>query len=329
MQVANLKIQNFKGIGELEISFLDDLGHVRPVTLLLGDNGSGKTSVLQAIALALSLATNKTLNARLLDWPGFLIDRVGSLGETRIELQVAFTEDELEAVQRFEQRDRRVFQVGTPSTASQINLIFEHGEVWAKGGHGLDQLLARYGIAEVTRWAGERPGDVFWFHQNRNVQTVSELREELIRAWAFKMSPRGRGAGAYLDVIEKQFAELFPGTRFVGVEPRMIGGAPSGTEAYFLLEREGRVYDIAEMSSGEQAVFPLLYEFVRLGIARSVVLIDELELHLHPPQQQALMAALRRIGPDCQFIVTSHSPYLESMTPDEEEIRLPGGRRCL
>jgi predicted ATPase len=115
----------------------------------------------------------------------------------------------------------------------------------------------------------------------------------------------------------------------VGVEPRSVDRIPSAADSYFLIERQGRVYDLAEMSSGEQAVFPLLYEFVRQDIAHSVVLIDELELHLHPPQQQALLNALRRIGPDCQFIITSHSPYLETVVPDEDEVRLPGGQRCL
>jgi predicted ATP-binding protein involved in virulence len=83
------------------------------------------------------------------------------------------------------------------------------------------------------------------------------------------------------------------------------------------------------MSSGEQAVFPLIFEFTRQNIAKSIVLIDELELHLHPPQQQALLSALRKLGPDCQFIISTHSPYLEKAIPEEEEIRLPGGRRCL
>jgi predicted ATP-binding protein involved in virulence len=54
-----------------------------------------------------------------------------------------------------------------------------------------------------------------------------------------------------------------------------------------------------------------------------------LELHLHPPQQQVLISSLQRIGPDCQFILTSHSPYLETVTPAENEIRLPGGSPCL
>jgi len=83
------------------------------------------------------------------------------------------------------------------------------------------------------------------------------------------------------------------------------------------------------MSSGEQAVFPLVYEFAKFRIARSIVLIDELELHLHPPQQQSLLGALRRLGPDCQFLITTHSPYLSDVIPQEHKVRLPGGRECL
>ena len=78
-----------------------------------------------------------------------------------------------------------------------------------------------------------------------------------------------------------------------------------------------------------QAVFPLIYEFVRLDIQRSVVLIDELELHLHPPEQQRLLSALPKLGPDCQFLLTTHSDYLTSAIPNEQEVRLERGVRCL
>ncbi|MFY0579234.1 AAA family ATPase [Cystobacter fuscus] len=180
-------------------------------------------------------------------------------------------------------------------------------------------------------------GDVFWFDQNRNLMSlgseeqkgIERLREFLVGWWGFHTSTRKTEASDYLGRLEKRFSDLFPGTAFIGVEPRASARDASAVDSYFLLERNGRVYDLAEMSSGEQAVFPLLYEFVRLDISRSVVLIDELELHLHPPQQQALISALRRIGPDCQFIVTSHSPYLEAVVPDDDEVRLPGGQRCL
>jgi predicted ATPase len=111
--------------------------------------------------------------------------------------------------------------------------------------------------------------------------------------------------------------------------PRDAVAELGGKDFYFLLEREGRVYDLAEMASGEQAVFSLLYDFIRLGIARSVVLIDELELHLHAPAQQALYASLPKLGADCQFLITTHSEFLTGIIPEEHEVRLAGGRPCL
>ncbi len=184
-------------------------------------------------------------------------------------------------------------------------------------------------------------GDTFWFTQDRNIGSLqptrrgswlanlSRLRETLVAWWAIHRSPVKTGDLDHILLLEEHFNRVFPETRFVGVQERRNTIEPGPQDVYFLLEREGKVYDIAEMSSGEQAVFPLIFEFTRQNIAKSIVLIDELELHLHPPQQQALLAALRKLGPDCQFIISTHSPYLEGVIPDEEEVRLPGGRRCL
>jgi hypothetical protein len=158
---------------------------------------------------------------------------------------------------------------------------------------------------------------------------VEQLREFLVGWWAYHTSPARAGGKDYISALEQRFGEIFPGTHFRGTTPRESVAAPRARDFYFLLERDGRVYDLAEMSSGEQAVFPLIYEFIRLDIARSIVLVDELELHLHPPQQQALLSALRRIGPDCQFLISTHSPFLESLIPTEHEVRLADGLRYL
>jgi predicted ATP-dependent endonuclease of OLD family len=61
----------------------------------------------------------------------------------------------------------------------------------------------------------------------------------------------------------------------------------------------------------------------------SIILIDELELHLHPPEQQTLYARLPLLAPDCQFLITTHSPDLASLATEEETVRLRGGRLCL
>ena len=49
-----------------------------------------------------------------------------------------------------------------------------------------------------------------------------------------------------------------------------------------------------------------------------VVLIDELDLHLHPRWQRHVVGDLRRAFPRLQFIVTTHSPFIvQSMKPEE------------
>src|SRR5262249_19798300 len=138
----------------------------------------------------------------------------------------------------------------------------------------------------------QRLGDVFWFDQYRNLGVLSSngngrdksefedwragverLREYLVAMWAYHTSPRKTFGKDYIAPLEQSFRKVFPNVVFRGTGPRENIESPGPRDFYFLMENDGRVYDLAEMSSGEQAVFPLVYEFVRLGIAKSVVLI--------------------------------------------------------
>jgi energy-coupling factor transporter ATP-binding protein EcfA2 len=368
MKLHHVMIRNFKRIaGPLEIDFAAfHPTDMRQLTCLTGDNGSGKTTVLQAIALLLSMATRRTRFSKDFNWHGYEPERISSQGPTRIELRVSLDADEIELTQRLfrEWYDSQTVEwiqsrhIVQPSTHSDITLIFEEGKLTSdRGFEGLLQFLGRHYIKAIARnqpdkrsWFS-RIGDVFWFDQYRNLgsivndrldgeydsprkpvgwQTgVSLLREHLVGMWGYHTSPNRVPERDYIASLEARFAELFPGTMFRGLELRENVETTNPHDFFFLLERNGLIYDLAEMSSGEQAVFPLVYEFVRLSIAKSIVLIDELELHLHPPEQQGLLASLSRIGPDCQYLITTHSKYLTSIIPQEHMFRMEGGRRCL
>lgn len=80
---------------------------------------------------------------------------------------------------------------------------------------------------------------------------------------------------------------------------------------------------IDQLSDGEKCLLAMVGDLARrLAIANpgredplqgeGVVLIDEIELHLHPQWQREIIPALTRTFPHCQFIVTTHSPQVIS-----------------
>lgn len=85
---------------------------------------------------------------------------------------------------------------------------------------------------------------------------------------------------------------------------------------------------INQLSDGEKCLLAMVGDLARrLAIANpslpdplqgsGVVLIDEIELHLHPKWQREIIPALTRTFPNCQFIVTTHSPQVISdVKPD-------------
>ena len=114
---------------------------------------------------------------------------------------------------------------------------------------------------------------------------------------------------------------IFPGHRFEGPVPRS-DAEDILAEPWFYLYDGSHQYELGEMSGGERAIFPLIFDFAYRDIHNSVVLIDELELHLHPPLQQHLLKALRKLGKNNQFILTTHSDAVAEIVPQESIRRL-------
>lgn len=86
---------------------------------------------------------------------------------------------------------------------------------------------------------------------------------------------------------------------------------------------------IEQLSGGYKAVLSMVADIAkRLAMANpnsknplqeeAVILIDELDLHLHPRWQKSIVSDLKRTFPNCQFIVTTHSPFIvQSLTKEE------------
>ena len=96
-----------------------------------------------------------------------------------------------------------------------------------------------------------------------------------------------------------------------------------------LVDKVGRTFEVFQLSDGERAFLALGADLARRltlanpGLANplqgaGVVLIDELELHLHPRWQRTAVEKLRTTFPNIQFIATTHSPFvIQTLRPGE------------
>jgi len=369
MKVESIQIQNFKRFEQLEIYFKNGiLDEVSDRYLILGDNGTGKTTLLQAIALPLAFATGRIQDISDFDWIGFLPGRYWRWGDPRIEMQVLFEPEELDATRELAQKwyeaqsldFQKTNKFIEPGDSQRVNLVLT-GDFWQAGdtpaerlqfrGRYYAQWFIKRGDQSVRQYFSKLPG-VFWFDQFRNLGTnsnqdssadhikersretsfdigVGRLRRYLIDWRRKQESGLGDYANSYLLHLERLYRKVFPERSFAGLEQRPSLDSPTEEETYFLLNDGYRTYDIAEMSAGEQSIFPLLYEFVRQQIAYSVVLIDEVDLNLHPPAAQYFVSQLMKIEPTCQFIITTHSDSVSNVVGESETYRLAGGKLCL
>ncbi|MBF0109893.1 MAG: AAA family ATPase [Magnetococcales bacterium] len=371
MKISRVKLENFKRFGTLEIEIKNALtDDISDSFLILGDNGTGKTTVLQAIALCLSRITDTTHDVNDFDWQGWVPGRYEKWGTPVVEVEVHFSDDEIMATQ---EAARLWYGNGShsvagcyvqPGGATKVTVRLEGGHYSIvdgqqehifqfRGRYYATQLVKR-GIIGAREFFTRLPG-IFWFDQYRNLASprpdqpekkrgqfadddqtlrrnehfsigVSRLRKHL-NGWM--MNRLTGGASDWLTELENSYKKIFPGRSFSMPEPMFRGGMPTAEDYYFCLNDGNRTYDIEEMSAGEQSVFPMLYEFVRMRIRNSIVLIDEIDLNLHPPMAQALLSALPTIGPNCQFLLTTHSEAISSLVSPEETCRLSGGRLCL
>lgn len=370
MKIESITIQNFKRFDNLEVSFKNKtLDEVTNRFLILGDNGTGKTTLLQAIALPLALATKQIQTVSEFDWIGFLPDRFWIGGLPHIELEISFEDEELDATRRVAKRwyDRQPIEFrndhdfSEPGSNRSVKLTLS-GEYWKVGTHNKleerAQFLGRYYAQKLLRIDSSvrsefsRLPGIFWFDQFRNLGSkplsensgdglkertttvsfelgVGRLRRYLIDWKKRQEDSRKNNPVDYLEQLEDLYRKVFPDRSFNGIEYRPSNDSPTEMNTYFTLSDGHRAYDIVEMSAGEQSVFPMLYEMVRQQIAYSIVLVDEIDLNLHPPIAQLLVNQLPKIAPTCQFILTTHSDAVNDVIGESETYRLPGGSLCL
>lgn len=358
MKIKNIRLRNYKKFVEpVEFSFTDSDGEVNEKTLLVGNNGTGKSSILQAIVYLIALATKgKEFTDQSLDWEGFEY-RFLQTGQMplQIEAEILFEVDEIAATREYAEKLRNFGKnlgaAPTQHSSLILSLDFENRKVAARkntesrasagnffqfSGYQYAKTLAQ--LIPNKNQLFERVGDIFWYTEQRNSYSFSKyspldtqqldfLRKFLVSISYYHSDIVNGERVVEADEfdlyakLEELYQRVFPDRKFIGAKPNYA----DPLNPYFFLHDGKNRYELSGMSAGERAIFPILMDFARLNINNSIIIIDEVELHLHPPLQQQFIRALTRLGNNNQFIFTSHSSIVTVMFNESKNqiIRLP------
>lgn len=335
MKVEHLEIEGFRGIENIRI----DCGS--QLTVIVGTNGVGKTSILDAIAILLDNYVTRWVKGNA-QGAERIKDTDVNIRSDRTRLLIRVDEDgrRAEWVLRKQGRNERLLR---PSSSDLEGLnSFVRRMFDDHNGRLLNSTLCVYygqrravldvpqRIRSESKQSPEAAFDSALSLGGLNFREfVAWFRDRsLEEAQHWQSNPRH--SDRQLSAVRTAIAKA---THFGKTVYRISN--PSG----LCFEKNGVILRVDQLSSGERSFISLVGDLARrLAMlnpyranpleGRGVVLIDEIELHLHPNWQRNIIPLLQETFSQCQFVITTHSPQVLGLVHAENIVilRSDGGR---
>jgi len=323
MRVTRLTLTNVRALRHVEFEFQSGMN------LLVGVNGAGKSTVLDALRIMFSQALPRLTSAAprqvmsfdrhediSVGQPDLTVSTVFEIGEVTLDHTVLLQREAYMADPRAALGQVRDQAIALPER-DDLRTLDGQPVMKSKRSSG-DQPLVVYFSPQrsaIERGRGTaRSGTEAAFVDALKARGVkfSELgqwwlvQEELAKEDASKK--------ALLHALDGAIRTFLPGYANLRAvrEPQVT----------LVLDKGGITLDARQLSDGERSMIALIVDLARrLTLANphakeplrdcgAVVLIDEIDLHLHPGWQRTICERLVRTFPRCQFIATTHSPQI-------------------
>lgn len=330
MYVNKIELKNIRGFEDLNFNLARPDGTYAGWTVFTGDNGSGKSSLLKAVAVALTgKDTARSLQPSFHRW----IREGAAEHEGRIELTIA----PQKGVDDFSGGGKTAYKnfpativlrnVGKETTTEVIDSqkTARRG-LWSTDAHGWFSC----GYGPFRRVFGASPEATRLMVGATTERFVTMFQEaaslfevdQWLRNLSHKKLEGKTTESAHLDLLLEILRD--------DLMPNQITVDRVDSDGLWLKDRHGLQLAWSDMSDGYRAALALLADILRHlisaygidGLAEKdadgklrivkggVVMIDEIDAHLHPEWQREIGFWLKQHFPNIQFLVTTHSPII-------------------
>jgi predicted ATP-binding protein involved in virulence len=377
--INKLKLINFRQFSNFSIAFDENL------TVIVGSNGVGKTSILDGLAKTFSF-----INARIIKYKrngkslAFSDVKVNCYSNAEVITQLKFgsktlynaslthpddaitnpKDSELEEYQNFSnffrvlndfQRNKDLDEINIPLFASYL---VERSQKNSEKSFDLEKLTnvnfsSRFVAIDKTATDGTANLEKFleWYvaldnltQYSKSEKEIDALKIEVASLAELINSNEHPLRGLYEEKKEELENRKDSGINDIkkiqlalksNIEKAIVNAIPeinrmfvdkSSGRAQVKVEFDNVAINLMHIAKGQQVVLSLVADIARrltlLNPAlnnplngQGVILIDEVELHLHPSWQQVVLSGLVKTFPNIQFIVTTHSPQILTTVP--------------
>lgn len=293
MKIREISLKNIGNISNLSLSFNEHMN------VICGTNGIGKTTILRAV-IALFERDNYDLKKKYGTETGFV--RAKTFKQQVIDFAV---------------------QSSLPSTINEKNVIKD--PIYRQANKVIfdpDNRSLDYKPLNSMSKFPDRKINEFGRNNDFLVNTVSNtLKEWLMNREAASSDPNALSKTEIynLEQMKKAFSVVDHSIKFKRVDWRNyeVVLEDHGNEVYLEFESTG-FKSILFIILGIIEEIEFRFENLKIDEFDGVVLIDEIELHLHPSWQDKIIGIIKQMFPATQFIITTHSPaVLQSLDKNE------------
>ncbi|MBK1889322.1 AAA family ATPase [Undibacterium sp. 14-3-2] len=352
MEIKRLKLDNLGRFRSLEVDFAPTQSINSNVTVLIGNNGAGKTSILKALATSLSWLVARVHSDKAAGSP--IPEEVILNGKPSAAISITL-HNKIDyqwtlAKSRSGRKGEHISQLNDAS-----KLADEYRTTLTNDEHSSLPLVAFYPVERVVLDIPLKikekhsflqldgydnslnQGVDFrrffeWFREREDSENESAIPNEVLDhlkevfeknsngvVWKELQKLNASAKDRQLTAVRSAISNFMPGFKDLKVrrKPRL----------HMSIDKQGETLNVLQLSQGEKSLMALVGDIARrLAMMNpalenplhgdGVVLIDEVDMHLHPQWARNIIERLTTTFPNCQFVLTTHSPLVISDCKD-------------